>query len=84
MNYRFINGSELRVGVVEYEANKFVMMPVLDYLMSNGEIRSFEYKLNVDSQGIPTGTLMAKMGQSTVTCADLYPVLNRMRNVKIK
>ena len=53
--FRFIHGTELRVGVIEYEINKLEMLPVLDYLMTNEQIRSFDLKLNVDDNGVPNG-----------------------------
>ena len=52
--FRFIPGSELRVGVIESEADKLVLLPVLDYPLIDQPIRYFEHKLEVEN-GIPTG-----------------------------
>jgi len=52
---KFIPGAELRIGVIESSDGELRLLPVIDYLMEDDQIRSLQYKLNLDSNGIPTG-----------------------------
>ena len=53
--FRFIPGYELRVGVIESEPNKLVMLPILEYLLNKEQIRCIVHKLSFDKNGIVTG-----------------------------
>ena len=75
--FRFIHGTELRVGVIEYETDKLEMLPVLDYLMTNEQIRTFDLKLNVDDNGVPTG----KKGVFLVSAQNAFVPVERDNSV---
>ena len=52
---RFIKGKEYRVGVIETGPAEYMMLPVMDYMMEEEQVRDLEYKLDLNNRGIPTG-----------------------------
>jgi len=52
---KFIKGKEYRVGVIETGPEEYMMLPVMDYMMEEEQVRDLEYKLDLNNRGIPTG-----------------------------
>ena len=65
---RFIRGAELRIGVIESSDGQLKLLPVVDYQMEDDQVRSHQHKLNVDSDGIPTGKLCNCHALATCVC----------------